>query len=193
MKKFLLLTLILATITLPASAEQPAAEKYRQMFNSGNFYVEYDDKNVKRIVAEENGRRMVRSDLGGSYRAMISILNPLGAAFANDKYPEFMYENGRFYKFLEKDFALMAREDQLDDENLNPLEGWSIIYQSLSLPNELSIFNWHDKFHKVPDALSEPTFKESLKKKVGGNEYDCDRYESKIKNAAGGQKCDDYF
>ena len=41
MKKFLLLVLILTAITLPANAEQPAAEEYRQMFRSGNFYVEY--------------------------------------------------------------------------------------------------------------------------------------------------------
>lgn len=41
MKKFLLLALLLTAITLPARAEQPAAEEYRQMFRSGNFYVEY--------------------------------------------------------------------------------------------------------------------------------------------------------
>ena len=179
--------MIMFAASAQAEAEQPAAEKYRQIFKSGNFYVEYDDKNVKRIVAEENGRRMVRNDLGGSYRAMVSILNPLGAAFSNDKYPEFMCANGKFYKFLEKDFALMIDAEQLDDENLNPAEGWATIYKSLSLPNELAVFNWHDKFHKVPDAMSEPIFVESTKKNVGGKEYDCDRYESKITNAAGGQ------
>lgn len=41
MKKFLIATLLLSVLALPASAEQPAAEQYRQMFASGNFYVEY--------------------------------------------------------------------------------------------------------------------------------------------------------
>ena len=41
MKKFLLLVLILSAVTLPVRAEQSAAEEYRQMFRSGNFYVEY--------------------------------------------------------------------------------------------------------------------------------------------------------
>lgn len=41
MKKFLMLALLLTAINLSASAEQPAAEEYRQMFRSGNFYVEY--------------------------------------------------------------------------------------------------------------------------------------------------------
>lgn len=187
MKKFLILTFLLVILTLPADAEQPAAEQYRHILASGNFYVEYDDKNVKRIIAQDNGRRMTRTNLGGVYRTIVSILNPLGAAFNNEEYPEFMYADGKFYKFLENDFALMIREDQLDDENLNPAEGWSTIYQSLSLPNELAVFNWNDNFHKVPAALSEPVFVESTKKILGGTEYDCDRYQSKITNAAGNE------
>ena len=187
MKKFLLLIPAIFLINLTCSAEQPKAQEYRTILSSGNFYVEYDDKNVKRIVAQENGRRMARTNLGGAYRAIVSILNPLGAAFVDENYPEYMCESGKFYKFLEKDFALMAREEQLYDENLNPTEGWSTIHQSLSLPNELAIFNWHDQFHRVSAAMSEPAFVESTRKVIGGREYDCDRYESTIANAAGGR------
>lgn len=188
MKKIFLILSVIFLMSAQVSAEQPKAQEYREILSAENFYVEYDDKNVKRIVAQEKGRRMERTTLGGSYRAIVSVLNPIGNFFANehDKFPAFMSANGKFYKFLEKDFVLMAQEDQLDDENLNPAEGWATIYQSLSLPNELAVFNWHDKFHKVPDALSEPIFKESIKKIVGGKEYDCDRYESQIANAAGG-------
>lgn len=186
MKKILLTLMILLTCAT-AQAEQPKAQQYRQILSSGSFYVEYDDNNVKRIVAQENGRRMARTNLGGFYRALVSVLNPIGNFFANEneKFPEFMYANGKYYKFLEKDFALMLRSEQLGDENLNPAEGWGTIYESLSLPNELAVLNWHDKFHKVPDAMSEPTFVTSMKKSVGGKEYDCDRYEAKITNAAG--------
>lgn len=187
MKKIFLLTLAIFFIGATCSAEQPKAQEYRKILSSENFYVEYDDKDIKRIVAQDNGRRMARTNLSGSYRAIVSILNPLGAAFSDEKYPEFMCEGGRFYKFLENDFALMIRSEQLDDENLNPSEGWGTIYQSLSLPNELAIFNWHDKFHKVPKAMGEPVFVESMKKNIAGKEYDCDRYESKITNMAGGQ------
>ena len=119
------------------SAAQPKAQEYREILSSKNFYVEYDDKHVKRIVAQEHGWRMARTNLGGAYRAIVSILNPLGAAFSNDNYPEFMCAGKKFYKFIDNDFALMVREDQLNDENLNPAEGWATIYQSLSLPDEL--------------------------------------------------------
>lgn len=186
-KFFVTVALIFFSASVDCAAEQPMAQEYRKILSSGNFYVEYDDKNVKRIVAQENGRRMTRTNLGGMYRTIVSILNPLGATFDNEEYPEFMYANGNFYKFLENDFALMIREDRLDDENLNPAEGWSTIYQSLSLPNELAVFNWHDDFHKVPAALSEPVFVESTKKILGGKEYDCDCYQSKINNAAGNE------
>lgn len=185
-RKFFLPLLIFLLTAVYCSAEQPKAQEYREILSSGNFYVEYDDKNVKRIVAQENGRRMARTDLGGYYRTLVSVLNPLGAAFSDEKYPEFMYAGGKFYKFLEDDFALRIDEEQLDDENLDPAEGWATIYESLSLPNELAIFNWNDRFHKIPAALSEPVFVASTKKSIGGKEYDCDRYESKITNAAGG-------
>ncbi len=182
-----LLALVILLSCVTVSAEQPKAQVYRQILSSGNFYVEYDDNNVKRIIAQDGERRMARTNLGGTYRALVSVLNPLGNFLANEneKFPEFMYANGKYYKFLEKDFALMLQTNQLSDENLNPSEGWGTIYESLSLPNELAVFNWHDRFHKVPDVLSEPTFVTSMKKSVGGREYDCDRYESKITNAAG--------
>lgn len=187
MKKFFLVAMMIFLTFSICSAEHPKAQEYRTILMSGSFYVEYDNKNVKRIVAQENGRRMSRTDLGGSYRAIVSILNPIGNFFAGEreKYPEFMYENGKFYKFLEKDIVLTVSENQLDDENLNPAEGWNMIYQSLSLPNELAVFNWRDKFHKVPAAMNEPLFVGSTRKVIGGREYDCDRYESKILNAAG--------
>ena len=188
-KFFALAVAVIFTNAAQVSAEQPAAEQYRQILSSENFYVEYDDKNVKRIVAQENGRRMARTNLGGNYRALVSVLNPLGNLFATErnKHPEFMNDGAKFYKFIEKDFALIAYEDQLDDENLNPDEGWATIYPSLSLPNELAIFNWHDEFHRVPAALNEPIFIASTRKIIGGKEFDCDRYESKITNAAGGK------
>ena len=77
MKKFLILTLLFVIITLPVSAEQPAAEQYRQMFSSGNFYVEcqmFGDAEIKwgfgrpkkatsakLIYAGKNGNRSFRS------------------------------------------------------------------------------------------------------------------------------------
>ena len=180
MKKLLLATLLTVLMISTVSAEQLKAEEYRQMLSSGNFYVEYEDKHVKKIVAQENERRMARTALSGAQSATVSVLNPLGALFSSgvNKYPEYMYSNGRYYKFAEKDTAFMLEEARLGDDNLNPAEGWQTIERSLSLPDELAVFNWNDRFHKVSAALNEPVFVESMIKTVDGREYDCDRYEA---------------
>lgn len=87
MKKFLIVTLLFATLNLPASAEQPVAEQYRQMFASGNFYVECQmfmagikgflvgsnrRGSVKMIFAGRNGNRMYRATNAGSFSTSYS-------------------------------------------------------------------------------------------------------------------------
>lgn len=186
MKKILAAALGFLLAAAPVSAEQPKAQEYREILSSGNFYVEYDDKNSKRILAEENGLRMERTDLSGAYRAAVSILNPVAALFSDRNFPNFMHSGGKYFRFLESDEVVMAEETQLDDENLNPTEGWSLAAKQLSLPDELAVLNWHDKFHKVSAAVSEPVFTKSFRKKIDGREYDCDRYEASVKNAGGG-------
>ena len=188
MKKFWAVMLGIFLAGSSVSAEQPRAQEYREILSSGNFYVEYDDKNVKRIIAEENGRRMERTDLSGNYKTLVSILNPFGSIFGGGlKYPNVICDGGRYFKFLEEDNVLMAEESQLDDVNLNPSEGWSVINRQLSLPDELAVFNWHDKHHKVSPAIAEPVFAQSLTKNVDGRNYECDRYESAVSNPSGGK------
>lgn len=192
MRKFVSLMLggLLALNASTAFAEQPKAQEYREILSSERFYVEYDDKYVKKIIIEDNGRRMERTNLSGSYKTLVSILNPFGAWIGEhkSKQPDFMCENGKYYKMLDDEYVIMARESQLDDENLNPLEGWNTIYKSLSLPDELAVFNWSDKYHRVSEAISKPEFIESIRKTVDGKEYDCDRYESKVISADGSDK-----
>lgn len=187
MKKFLFaLSFILSVINFSSThAEQLKAAEYRKILSSKNFFVEYEDKNVKKIIAEENGQRMLITDLSGKYKAIVSVLNPVGAFFANQitKFPDFMYCNHKYYKFVENDFAFMANENQLEDENLNPAEEWSAIKKFLSLPDELAVFNWHDEYHKISSNITEPVFSGSLQKDISGKTYDCDRYISQAKNS----------
>ena len=187
MKKFWAVMSGIFLMASSVAAEQPRAQEYREILSSGSFYVEYDDQHIKRIIAEENGRRMERTDLSGNYQALVSVLNPFGSIFGGGlKYPDVIYDGGRYFKFLEEDTVLMAEESQLDDVNLNPSEGWSTIDRQLSLPDELAVFNWHDRYHKVSPAIAEPVFAESLNKNVDGKNYSCDRYKSAVTNASGG-------
>ena len=178
---------ILPSFSKVSAAENEKAQLYRQIFSSGSFYVEYEDNHSKKILAENAGRRMSRTTLSGQYAAMLSVLNPLAALFqsGSTKYPDFMHANGKYFKFFEKDHATMIEDDRLDEENLNPTEGWNSIEKTLSLPDELAVFYWEDPFHKESKSISKPVFSTTMRKAEGGKEYDCDIYISKIMSASG--------
>lgn len=169
-----------------ANAEQPAAEEYRKIFSSGNFYVEFKDKWGVRILAGKNGSRMERMRYHFESGGMVWF-NPLGAIFGGGeaKNPEVLYKNGKYYQFVAKDKANICDEKNIHDENINPRSGWNKISQKLALPDELAVFFWKDPFRLKSNAISAPTFKESFKKNLDGKEYNCDKYTCDIKKADG--------
>lgn len=181
---FALVTLIFFSLN-QCNAEQSAADTYRKIFSAGNFFVEYKDKWGTRILAGKNGTRIERMryefESGG-----IAMLNPLGMIFGGeDKNPEVMYRNGKFYNFVEKDKANVCDEKNLHAENLDPRQGWNKISQKLALPDELAIFYWKDKFRWTTPSIDAPTFQKSFTKNISGKDYDCDQYSCDVKTAAG--------
>ena len=170
-----------------ASAEQPAAEEYRQIFRSGTFYVEYKDAYTSRILAETEGKRMERT----SYNDMAWVLafNPLGSLFGGeDKFPEVLHRNGKYYQFVEDNEAMVISEDQMAAENLNPRQGWNTVRKKLALPTELAVFYWEDPYRDKSAAIAVPQFAASMKKALGGKEYECDRYVSAVRSINGGEE-----
>ena len=115
MKKFLLLVLIFTAVTLPVRAEQSAAEEYRQMFQAGNFYVEYrfivpnkltnafvgsKITSPKFTLAGQNGSRMQRitvdkqtSDFWKYYGDQVKISSIYLAAQSNINRTNLQYAN----------------------------------------------------------------------------------------------------
>lgn len=190
MRKFVFLTAV-ATVFLGifgeiSSAEQVSAEKYRQIFQSDEFYVEYKDNYATRIIAQKNGARMERMNYGGIGFSFGSIFGGGGSY----KYPEVMYKDGNYYQFTAKDKAMVCHKDRLIDENLDPKQGWNGIWQKLALPMELAVLYWNDPFRDSEYAMEAPEPTWSGKKTVGKVEYDCDRYASRIYSASTG---DSYY
>lgn len=169
-----------------ANAEQAAAEEYRKIFSSGNFYVEFKDKWGVRILAGKNGARMERMRYNFESGGLI-WLNPLGAMFGGGeaKNPEVLYKDGKYYQFISKNKANVCNEENIHDENINPRSGWNKISQKLALPDELAVFFWQDPYRQKSSAIAAPELVESYKKNVDGKEYDCDKYTSNIKTANG--------
>ena len=185
--RFLMLALLFNIFNFNvANAEQAAAAEYRKIFRTGNFYIEFRDKWGTRILAGKNGMRMERMRYDFESGDM-AWLNPLGAIFnKEDKNPEVLYRDGKFYQFIEKKRANVCDANKLHDEKLNPRSGWNKIAQKLALPDELAVFYWEDSFRLKSPAIPAPTFKKSFKKSIEGKDYDCDRYSCDIKNLAGG-------
>ena len=109
--------------------------------------------------------------------------NPLGALFggSGSKCPEVLYQNGKYYQFIDEDAAIVLPEDKLNDENLDPRQGWNLVRKKLAIPNELTVFYWNDPYFQKTDSIGAPKFSTSAKKIVENKEYDCDTYISEIK------------
>lgn len=186
-KIFIVLSAIFLIFTKSVFAEQPAAEEYRKIFQSGTFYVEYSDSNETKILAAFDNKRMERIQ----YLKMnwVTYFNPLGALFggSGSKCPEVLYQNGKYYQFVDEDVAIVLSENKLSDPNLDPRQGWNCVAQKLAVPYELSVFYWNDSYRKKSNAISVPRFVNSSKKKIDNTEYDCDEYISDVKAQVGGQ------
>ena len=79
--KVVAITMVLSTLATSAFAEQPNAQKYREILQSGKFYVEYELDDVKKSLAVQDNKRMDYTiyKKTGSMGVMmgLSLINPI--------------------------------------------------------------------------------------------------------------------
>ena len=111
---------------------------------SGNFYVEYQTyKNFKDPVWGGNHQIKDNHVFAGKDGNRVAKHN------AKSKFPEALYQGGKYYLFISRLKALECRalnESDLGSPNLNPSEGWANVRNKLSLPDEFAVFYWDDPF-----------------------------------------------
>lgn len=208
-----MLSLVAMTVSSTVSAEQAAADEYRKMFRSGNFYVEYQASrnligyNVKStniVLAGQDGKRLYRGrydvfDTTSNYEKLSAIYTDSSSneravsmmTISDKNYPDVLYQDGKFYRLVDslngikKTAYIVLPEDQLNSPVLDSSEGWQYVREDLALPDELAVFAWNDPFRDNSFNLSAPIYENSSKKTVDDKEYDCDRYITEIKNLAG--------
>lgn len=105
-----------------AFAEQPAAEKYRSIIQSGNFYVEYGPKGwgLRDYVVAQNGVRMS----GLKLEKMFGITS----------YPAVRYENGKYYKFVNK--GTVKREEEIANKEWKSYQNYES-YQDATIDSNV--------------------------------------------------------
>ena len=188
LRKFILATISIATLATSSttSAEQPMAEKYREILESGNFDIEYMPVNIgAKINAGLFSYKY--SGIYGEEESKISAydgkrrFNSKSIVKGKNVHRSAFYQDGKLYDLIK---MKMLPESELNSPLLNPKEDWKKIKDLLALPEGLRIFFWEDKFN--PNSMnSKPQYKESFKKTIAKKEYDCDRYVADIKSMAG--------
>lgn len=191
-KKTLAVSLGIWTFACTAFAEQPKIQDYKNILNSGKYYVEYELDNVEKILAVENHKRMdytIYKKGGNMALAGLGLINPVFALGAliktQDKVPTALYQEGKFYQFLSKRKAIMAIWNQLNDPNLDPTEGWSTIKQRLALPEELAILAPNEEYNQLLNGETPAKLIESGEALVNGKPQVYDKYLTTIINRKG--------
>ena len=207
LKKFLILALLLTALTLPANAEQPAVEQYRQMFSSGNFYVEYEIADNSRLWNKPSlPRTNIFGMISNSKKSKHEIRagkngQRIAKAGIKDKYPSALYRDGKYYKFTvvtEESSNIIGGtrtkslrnvyvldEDKLGSPTLDPDDSWQTIRGDLELSETFCVLFPNDPMNDNAQISPKPIFNGDSKRTIGDKEYDCDQYVNDIKSLAG--------
>ncbi len=180
-KSILAMTLALTMMATTAFAEQPAANKYRTILQSGNFLIEYGDAYFTKTIAAQNNMRIERSSYKFKGGGMVGI--PGGSG--KKDYPDTLYRDGKYYKFQSKKKATMANRNQLNDPCIDPAGGWNYAQYSLAIPEEFFALCNYDPFRYESDVMVAPKYVSSGKEMVDKIEYDCDKYTVAMRSQTG--------
>lgn len=192
----------LLTLTATASAEQPQAQTYRALLQSGNYCVEYKDLSEDCTVslayrggqaARQRTVKVHNNAQSGGGGGWLGAIIALGSAMQTHdewitnvvktdtgyymRYYGKPYGDGNkevYYRFLPKEKA--------NDPDLAPDEYWTwATGQAFEPPEALNIFNWSKNKR---ESLTEPVFSGTMEKTADGKTYTCDRYLCTVKTAA---------
>lgn len=182
--------LILGLVSL-ANAEHQKAEEYRQILQSGTFYVEYADvvnsqAEQHQMLVEDKGTRIKWKNEVKKAGGFLSGLIPFGDLIkTKDRIPVTMYKDGKYYQFSGKKMGIVATEEQTKSQYINPKENWIACKTNLSLPDGLNVFAPKDKYYFADDVSGKLNFIGSSKEEDNKKMYDVDTYEIATENAAG--------
>lgn len=188
-KRVLVAVALSMSIMGSAFAEQPMANQYRQVFQSGNFLLDYeatyydaDGKEVSSgmtyMLAAKNNMRMNR--LGFELKGAFAFMGG-----GSKDYPDVLYRDGKYYRFTAEDKATMATRDQIKNPNIDPKYNWNSIQYMLAVPEEFFALYPNDPYKYYSTAIKAPSYAGSSKKTIGKKNYDCDTYVLQVKSQSG--------
>lgn len=194
-KKILMMAAVFwISLGMVASAEQQKAEEYRQILQSGTFYIEYADvvnteAGQHQMLAANNGVRIKwRNEIKRGGGGLLGMIVPFaGLIESKDRIPVTMYKDGKLYQFKDKKIGTVASLEQLKSETLNPRENWQYAKNNISLPEGLHVFALNDAYNQITSGSSAvPRYIGSSIEEIDKVAYEVDTYKAETASAAGG-------
>lgn len=193
LRKFLMLAavLMIIAITPPVSAEQAAAEQYRQLISSGKFFLEYSyqthfsDKNSKSArefaqyekyyaQAYVQGEQIGWDD--GKKKSCSKKFSPDGRKSSYE--PAVFYTDGKCYKFQNANKATLFENVSSENELILPAFFSALLPDS---PNVSHVSGGLSEFNEVSTLI------ESGTENIFGQDFNYDRYAVKFFDSAGNE------
>lgn len=162
--------------TSQVSAEQPAAEKYRQLINSGKFFLEYSskidfiDRNSKSArEAVENWETYGECQIACNNGEKISCARD-NTTFSKKRVyaPSFLYKDGMLYQFKNKKKAIRYENAEVVNELKLPA------FFSALLPNNPNVADILGG--GIPNSTENSAWLESGTENIFGQNFSYDKY-----------------
>lgn len=182
-------------------AEQATAEHYRQLINSGKFFIEYSF--TVDVTLPENydlqgvkKSHLVCKKIAYDNEKKISYLGHITGTELSYS-PQVLYENDKWYQFKARtNEAIVGEEKYFEADFTNPDENWRDVKSNLMLPsflgallpNNSDIFDFSRNsiiFQQTVKRVS--TFIESGTEKLGKQTFNYDKYKVTKFDSAGNE------
>lgn len=184
-------------------AEQPEAEKYRQILASGNFYIEYrvsvDEHNESIIKLLEHNKDLVSAlkegyEDGGllvaqNGRRMKKRIITYGI-LGQRTIPDIYYVDDKYFMFTSSDEAILATEDDLKNLRIKLNGDWDMYKSKLNMLEPLLPLALKDRYS---GSIPEPKWIESGSGGTEEQKLPYDKYQSTVYSAAGTVLYDYFF
>lgn len=184
----ILSTIICLLLTNIVSAENKAIDKYRNIFNSGEYFIEYEEKNIpyylddkmKKYIPKEIRSLAVRNDeIKGMSNYYVTDFSG-----KHKEIPDItvgVFKNGKYYYCVNNKKGYVFNLEKLDDINFISVNYGSdaqYVHQStnkyMKLPENIRYLFIEDRNYDLSGF--KPVYKKSYEEFVDGNRCDVDEY-----------------
>lgn len=184
---FIFTAIILSNIAYAEGTSQNM-QKYRQVFNDNQYYMEYVPLDIKTGKESEYGYAIARD---GDKHMKWSRSMSNGAFFSKNKKlePNYYYEDDTFYSFRnnmdEIKLVIYGKSDYIRKNNYNAIIHWRSVIDGLAIPEILVPLMGENQFNNNRENITEAVYERSSTQQFNGHNCKVDIFYSDVSNPSG--------